>query len=206
MREKKRISRIAAIIGLVSMVTHLLSFSFLHYLEPQLNPATSLISDYTQTPGAWLASLSFIFFATGWASLSIALSDVSGSRFVAIGQLLFFLAFISILAGTVFPSSMDPRTGTVLSKIQNLLARPGLFIGILLISKGLSKKAEWRTVASTLLFLSIFALILLGLTIGILIPKDLGGIGQRLVFLLLYIWIWLVASHLLHLPSAKKRT
>jgi hypothetical protein len=197
-----KLTKRAARLSIVCILAHGLIFGLLHFLEPQLSPSRSIISDYFHTASAWLATLAILFFAIGWASLGVALVEVPKSRIILAGRILFVLAFISIIVGVVFPTSMDPRTGSLLSKIQNLLARPGLFMGVLLISLGLLGKPGWKAQARILLTLSITVSILLVMTIKILLPIELGGIGQRLIFLLLYVWIWLTATHTIKLTDS----
>lgn len=74
------LTRIAARISILCILTHALIFGSLHILERQLSPEGSLISDYLQSGSGWLAMLSFCFFASIWLSLGVALSGVSGSR------------------------------------------------------------------------------------------------------------------------------
>jgi len=198
MKKTKRAARLS----IMCILAHGLIFGLLHFLESQLSPSSSIISDYFYTSSTWLVTIALLFFAIGWASLSIALVEVPQSRLLLIGRILFVLAFISIIVGIVFPTSMDPRTGTLLSKIQNLLARPGLFLGVLLISLGLLGKPGWKVQARILLTLSITVSIFLVITIKTLLPMELGGIGQRLIFLLLYVWIWLTATHTIKLTDS----
>jgi hypothetical protein len=194
-----RIATIATVLSLVFILSHGLIFVVLHFIEPQLNPVSSIISDYAQTSSIWVMKLSLVAFALVWISLSIALEKVSRSPLILVGRALFALAFVSILIGIVFPASMDPRTGSLLSKFQNLLSRPGLFLGILLVSIGLFRQSDWKTQAPWLLGLGIAASVLLVLTIIVLLPLELGGIGQRFVFLVIYLWVCLTGIRLLHL-------
>jgi hypothetical protein len=190
----------AARLARICILLHALIFALLHFTEPQLDPLASIISDYAQTPGSWLLKICLFAFAVAWLALAVALRSAHVNRLVLVGRMLFILAFVAILAGIAFPESMDPRTGSVLARIQNLLARPGLFLGVLLVSVGLKDLANWNPLRLKLLVLSIAAIVLLVFTIGYLLPAGLGGLGQRLVFLLLYIWVWLVAGRLLVSP------
>lgn len=192
----------AARLSIFCVLAHGLIFGLLHFLESQLSPSSNIISDYFQTSSAWLVTIALIFFAIGWASLSIALVESPKSRLILAGRILFVLAFISIIVGVVLPTSMDPRNGSLLSKIQNLLARPGLFLGVLLISFGLLGKPNWEIQGRILLTLSITVSIFLIITIKILLPMELGGIGQRFIFLLLYAWIWLTATYTIKLADS----
>lgn len=87
---------------------------------------------------------------------------------------------------------------------MNLLARPGLFLGVLLVSVGLLRKPSWKTTGPVLLIISISSFALLIFTITILLPRGLGGIGQRLIFILLYGWAWTVARRILKLTKVEK--
>jgi hypothetical protein len=191
----------AARLAMICILLHGLIFALLHFTEPQLGPLGSIISDYAQTPSSWLAKISLFAFAVAWLALGIALRTTHGNRLVRVGRILLIMAFVAILAGIAFPESMDPRTGSLLAKIQNLISRPGLFLGVLLVSTGLGRLSGWKIVAPKLLALSIAAFVLLVFTIVYLLPSGLGGLGQRLVFLLLYVWVWLVASRLLVSPA-----
>lgn len=200
-----KMTRKAARLAIICILAHGLIFGLLHFSESQLNPSSSIISDYFHTSSAWLVTIALLFFALGWISISIALVEAPQSRLISVGRVLFVLAFISIIIGVLFPASIDPRTGSLLSKIQNLLARPGLFLGVLLISLGLLGKSGWEIQSRILLTLSITASILLVITIKVFLPRGLGGIGQRLIFLLLYIWIWLAATRTIKLTESNNR-
>lgn len=45
------------------------------------------------------------------------------------------------------------------------------------------------------------AVLLLVLTIAVLLEAGLGGLGQRLIFVLLYVWVLILAGRLLHLTG-----
>ena len=95
-------TRGAAVLTIICFTAHGLIFSLLHFLEPQLSPSSSIISDYTQTSSAWFATSAFLLFAIGWASLSVALGIEPKSRLIFVGRILFFLAFFSIILGIAF--------------------------------------------------------------------------------------------------------
>jgi hypothetical protein len=184
--------------------THALLFLVLHVLEPELSPAASILSDYGQTEHAPVAITAFIAFAVVWGALAVALSGASAGRSVLVGRFLFALAMAAILVAAIFPSTADPRTGSVIARVQNLVARPGLFVGVLLISIGLRGAAGWDQMARTLIVVAGTATVLLVLTVGLLLAAGLGGVGQRALFLLLYFWVWVVARQTISL-SARPR-
>lgn len=174
---------------------HALLFLSLHALAPSLDPLSSLISDYARTGYGAVAVAAFLAFGTIWGALAIAVRGTD--RRVVAGRVLLALAPLAIFVAALFPETADPRTGSGLARIQNLLARPGLFLGILLVSWGLRRQRGWEELSRRLLGLAIGATALLVLTIGLLIEAGLGGLGQRVTFLLLYLWVWSLARHLL---------
>ncbi len=113
-----------------------------------------------------------------------------------LGQVLFGLAVIAILVAAVLPSSADPRTGSALASLMNLVARPGLFLGAVLVSWGLRTAKGWKDLAPTLLGLSLVVVVLLVVTIALLLDRGLGGLGQRALFVALYLWAGLVARRI----------
>lgn len=189
---------LAAQVALVATAAHAVTFLGLHLLEPQLSPVSSIISDYSGTASAWLAAGAFLIFASIWASLSVALSALPGrSRMMSAGRILFALGALAIVVAAVAPASADPRTGSVLANVQNVLARPGLFLGIVLVSVALRKAPGWEDIGLLLVALSTLAVVLLLATIGVLLDAGLGGIGQRAVFILVYVWVLLVSVRII---------
>jgi hypothetical protein len=185
-------------IALVCVSCHVIAFGLLHLLEPELSPISSIISDYSQTKSSGLATVAFLVFAAIWACLALALSQLpTRPLLVTLGQVLFGLAVLGIVTGAVAPSTADPRTSSLLSSLQNLVARPGLFLGVLLVSVGLRRVAAWADVAPKLIALSVLAIALLIATVGFLLELGLGGVAQRTVFLALYAWAVLVSLRII---------
>lgn len=185
-----------AMVAVAAVIYHAIVLFVLHVLEPSLSPASAIISDYTTTGSGWLATTTFVAFAVIWGLLAIALSVVPQNRLVFWGRILFGLAVIGILVAVVLPSSADPRTDSVLARVMNLLARPGLFLAVVLVSWGLRRSEDWKDLAPTLLVLSSVVVVLLVVTIAILLERGLGGLGQRALFVCLYLWVILVARRL----------
>lgn len=106
------------------VVLHAALFGVLHVLEPELSPFGSIISDYTATSSGWLATGAFLVFAAIWGSLALALSPISSGRaLVLVGRGLFGLAVVGIAVGALLPETADPRTPSLLSRLQNLEPR-----------------------------------------------------------------------------------
>lgn len=184
-----------ATIAIVATVTHAALLLGLHVLEPGISPLASIISDYSQTAHAGWATAAFVTFGIIWGAMAVALSGTDDSRGVQVGRALFALAMVAILVAAIFPATADPRTGSVVARIQNLVARPGLFLAVLLVSLGVRRVAGWEAVAARLVGLATAAIVLLVATIGFLLQAGFGGAGQRVLFLVLYAWVWTAARN-----------
>lgn len=193
---------LASKVAIGAVGAHAVLFLTLHALEPGLDPVASIISDYAQTESAPLVVAAFLAFAAVWGSLAVALSAPPSNAWLLAGRGLFALAAIAIVIAAVFPETADPRTGTAIARIQNLLARPGLFVGVLLVSWGLRRAPGWERLANWLLGMAFGAVALLGATIIVLLPSGVGGIGQRAVFVILYLWVWLIGRRIARSPKA----
>ena len=191
-------SSVWAVVAVLAVACHFALFALLHWLEPQLSPKASIISDYGETGSAWIGSLAFLAFASVWLALSIALpSALAGNWLLAGGRILFALSAIGIVAGAFLPESMDPRTAGPLARIVNLVARPGLFLALVLVSAGLRGIPEWRDLSVLLLALSVVTAALLPFTVAVLLDRGFGGVGQRAIFALVYVWVIVVSTRLI---------
>lgn len=187
-------------VALGATAAHAILFLALHALEPEISPVSGIISDYSGSVHASWATAAFLAFGLVWGAMALALSEAGRDRTLTVGRLLLALATVAILWAAFSPASADPRTGSVAARIQNLVARPGLFLGILLVSIGLGRSPRWEATARALVILALSAAILLVITIALLLERGLGGLGQRALFLLLYAWVLLVARRILAAP------
>ena len=183
----------ASRLAVVACGVHALLFFALHVLEPGLSPASSIISDYAGAGQATLTAATFVTFAVVWASLAVALGAAPSARTLDVGRALMALASAAILFVAVVPEWADPRAAGAVAQVQNLLARPGLFVAIVLVSLGLRPAPSWRRSRDALLGLAIGCALGLVLTVTVLLAAGYGGIGQRVLFLALYVWVWLAA-------------
>lgn len=187
-----------ASVAIAGIASHVALFALLHWLEPQLSPKASIISDYGETASSFVATIAFFAFAAIWLALAIALSSASPSNLIlAFGRVLFLLAVVGIATGALFPETADPRTASIAARLQGIVARPGLFLGIVLVSIGLRSANGWGDLWPVLLALSLVAAAMLPITIAVMLERGLGGVGQRLIFVLVYAWAVLVALRIL---------
>jgi Protein of unknown function (DUF998) len=191
-----------ALVAMVGVTCHAVLFGLLHWLEPQLSPKSSIISDYSATNSAWVTAATFVAFAATWFSLSLALSEASGaSTVLAVGRALFLLAAVAILLGVLFPSAMDPRTPSTLARIQSVVSRPGLFLGLLLVPAGLRVVPGWSDLWPVLLTLAVICALVLVLTLTVLLERGLAGVGQRIIFGLIYAYVLVACFRLIKLED-----
>lgn len=183
-------------LAVLGVVLHSLLFALLHLLVPELSPAAAIISDYAQTSFGWLAVSAFLAFALIWSSLAVELRPLLRGPAMHLGWVLLALASLAIAVAAIFPGSADPGNPTVLSTAQNLVARPGLFLGIVLVSIGLRARPGWRGLGNLLLGLALASALLLVATLAVLLERGWGGLGQRVIFLLLYAWTLALAARL----------
>lgn len=195
--DRVKMAELASKVAMGAVCVHALLFLTLHALERGLDPLVSIISDYAQTDSGSLAIAAFLAFATVWGVLTVALSAPPRNAWLLAGRGLFALAAFAIVIAAFFPQTADPRTGSVIARIQNLLARPGLFLGAVLVSWGLRRTPGWEDLAIKLIGIALGAAALLGATIAVLLQYGLGGLGQRAIFILLYLWVWLVGSRII---------
>ncbi|MEJ2205000.1 MAG: DUF998 domain-containing protein [Gemmatimonadota bacterium] len=184
-----------ATLAMAGVIGHALTFGALHVLEPDLSPVSSIISDYGQTEHAWLVTGAYFLFAAIWGCIVAATSSVPQTVSVTVGRLLLSLAVAGIVIAALVPSSADPRTPSILAMALNLV-RPGLFLGLVLLSVGLRNAPPWKDLAPKLVTLSLIAVLLLILTLGPLFRSGYGGAGQRTLFILLYGWVVLFGIRL----------
>lgn len=179
-------------LAIAAVAYHSVAFAALHVLEPQVSPTRSLIGDYSPTDSGWLAASTFVAFAVVWAAVALALSGPTQSMVLVAGRVLFAVAAVGLPVAAFVPSAADPRTKSALATALNL-TRPGLFVGILLVSIALARLPEWEGASWSLVILAVVAFAVMMLSVRFLLDAGLAGVGQRVVFLLVYAWVLLVA-------------
>jgi len=190
MMSQVAVSRLAGL-ALAGVAYHALAFIILHVLEPQLSPVSAIISDYAATESSWLVVTTFVAFAVVWAALALGLSWPGQAWLLVAGRVVFAVAAIGLLVAALVPAAADPRTGTVLSVALGAV-RPALFVAIVVVSVGLRSDLLWHDGSWMLVILSSAALLLTLVSVAFLLEAGVAGLGQRAVFVLIYVWVSLV--------------
>lgn len=194
-------ARAAAWVAIAGVICHAALFGLLHILDPRIDPVLGIISEYVRGAAPGVARATFFAFAAIWGGLAVALGRIGGrNRLVLAGRILFAVAMIGVLIAGLVPAIADPRaeaSSSLLGTISGRIGRPALFVGVLLISVGARRIPGWEDTAGILVLIAVLGLLGLVLTLGLLLEAGTGGVGQRVIFVLLYAWAVLVALRIL---------
>jgi Protein of unknown function (DUF998) len=202
----------AARLAVAGATLFLLALAALHLLEPEIDPAWRMISDYELGRFGGVMVLAFVSLALSTASLAVALRAYLHTvvGYVGLGCLL--ACAVGLLGGGVFTT--DPLTATseqltmhgTLHGLSALVGMASMPFAASLIGWGLARNRAWATArrwllgAPRLIWLS---LIVFGLSIVVLLPRGGGTFGpgvvvgwqNRLVMLAYCGWLITVGWH-----------
>lgn len=143
------IPRAAARGSIIFAFTAILSLIALHILHPDLDPTTSMISQYATMSNGWLMNLSFAAFAVGSLFLLIALALQSRSVISWMGLFCLLLAAVGLTFGALFnmdPVAADPSDMSFSGQMHGLafmIGVPGELLAVLFLSFAL-RRAPWN--------------------------------------------------------------
>ena len=153
-------------ISICASLLVLLLLSVLHIVSPEFDPSWRMVSEYANGNYSWVLSLMFIFWAISTVALFVAIKSQLITKAGKIG--LFFLLISSV--GEAMASVFD---------IDHSLHALAAFLGIgllpiaaVIISKNLSKSAEWfqsKRLLMTTAHLTWISVLLMAATFGLLI-------------------------------------
>ncbi len=166
---------------------HALAMVSLHVLVPEVSPLSDMVGDYLSSPSQLLSRTTFLALAGALASLAFGLRPAlpSGLRSsVATGLIVVAIpAFVGV--------AMLPGSANQIARV----AQPAMVLTIIMFSLVLRGEPPWRSVGAWLLVIPALLVFLFVITIatGYLISIGLGGLANRLVLVLIYTWVVLVA-------------
>ena len=188
--------RFLASLAAAAVVIHAAAMVLLHWLVPSVNPRTDMVGAYLNSDYAWLSRVTFFALACAFASLGLGLilRHTQGTTFT-IAVVLAAIAVVGFLGVAAVPAA------------ASLFARPtqpAAIVAILLLSLVLRQEAEWQAVGFYLLGISamLIAMFLATIVFGVLMSAGFGGVANRVVLVLIYSWVLLVARGLLTPPEA----
>jgi hypothetical protein len=190
-------NRIITALILACTVYHLAVFAALHALVPPLDPVSSIITDYLDSPYRSLSRSTFAAFGLMWAAVAAGMwRTLPRWRLTVAGVVLMALGVLSLVLVTLRPPIADPRNATeagmALARVGGI-GRTSLFISLVVLSLVVRRQPRSRTVGGVMLGLATAAILLLAITLASLLERGYAGIAQRAIFLVLYTWVLLAA-------------
>lgn len=140
----------AACTSFCAAAISLTSILLLHILEPQFDPSWRFISEYATGPYGWLMFVAFEAMALSYASLAFALKSEAATAPTKAGIILVSLSAIGCAMAGIFPMDpivpmpQQPTMHGNIHGIGSMLGIPTLPIGAMLLTYGVSNKAEWH--------------------------------------------------------------
>ena len=170
---------------------HGLAIVTLHLLASNVNPFTDMVDAYLQGPYRLLARSTFLAFAFAFGALALGIASVLPSSWLKTGILiLLVLAVIGFLSVFILPEA---------SHIITTPTRPATLFAVILLSFAVRDIDYWQPITPFLLGISItlVCLFIFTLVFGTASKINLNGLTNRIVLILLYCWIIIVARSLL---------
>ena len=183
----------------------------LHFLRPEYDPVTRVMSNYAVGPYGFLMTTAF--FAVGLGMLSLALGIYKGVAPVAqsrVGLILLAVAGVGFLIVAIFPTDVTPDDSPITTvgvvHILASVASLALFVvATLLLSRRFKNDERWlsfQRIAWSVALAGLAAFIAFFVIKAFNLP--IGGVGQRIFVMIILLWLFLVGNHLrsVHSQSA----
>ncbi len=180
----------------------------LHLLRPDYNPLRNFLSEYLVGPFGFLGTATAYMMAATFLMLLVGLRrSVHPSGFLTASCVLLGVMVISVCVCAVFPIDLIPPDGShptftracIIHLVSSVLGGVSLIALILTLPNAYKRDEKWRSLSQTTLFLGFLILVcLLGL---ILVPFYLRGLAQRVMSLLVGIWLLLTGLRLRQPPN-----
>lgn len=170
----------------------------LHFLQPELNPATSAISEYVAGQFGWLLKIAFFGLGTAQILLAIGLYRLPNSPIHSIaGILLLTIAGLAYFGSGIFDSDLPGATPTQNGMIHDQVGFAGFFAFLaatFIYSRKLRQANKTRGISRALRYLPWLILLLFIAMIFLFgLVLNMPGLGQRLVMVAILGWLFLMA-------------
>lgn len=184
-------NRLFTWLALGAVAYHAMTMVLLHWFAPEVNPQTDMVSAYLSSPYHWLARSTFLALGCTMAFVGLGLSGRLASSFLLkVSAGLLVVAIVGFIGVSVAPQA---------ARFFGIPTQPATVLSILLLSIVLRREAPWRATGTLLVLIGFSLVLLFALTIltGLLTSMGLGGVANRVVLVLIYSWVVLVARGLL---------
>ena len=165
--------------------------ALLHGLVPDVDPMKELIGAYLESQYGWLSRSTFL--ALGCALTAVALAvraHRAGGVLPRVAAILLLLGVLGLVGVASAPAGV---------RYFAIPAQPATVLSILMLSIVLRRDPRWRPIGNVLVLIggALVAVFLLTVVLGTLVALGVGGLANRLVLILIYVWVALVARGLL---------
>ena len=200
-------TRLLSIISLIAAAIFVLAILILHLLPTGVNPMVSGISFYALTRYGYLLSLAFFSVSLSGIALSLALLPVVTSPAGRIGLLLLSVWGLATVLAGIFPLDAPGSAPTLSGRIHNLAGMSFLLFTAALLLIELSRSSggfqlQRRSTTIWLTWMLLAAAVLLFVFNGPLYSMQIGGLFQRLYWLVSVLWLIFKSLQVLKWDSA----
>lgn len=198
-------------VGIKSYITASLSmifFGMLHWLSPEFNPASRMVSEYALGNHSFLTSLMFASMATSCAVLSFGLMAYVSTILEKCGVFLLGAAAVGLYMAAVFglPHSLHG--------LSALIGIPSLTLSIIILSFSLVKQKTWAPLRTAILLVgnltwislvAMFAFIFMSISPSSaqFNAAEMVGWANRSLMLCYAIWLLLISLPLFYKKASK---
>lgn len=200
-------TRLLAITSLITAAIFVLAIAILHFLPTGVNPIVSGISFYALSRYGFLLNLAVFSVSVSGIALSLALLPVKPSTSGRIGLLLLIAWGLTGFLVGLFPVDAPGATPTLPGRIHNLAGMNFLLLAAALLLIELSRSTgrhsgQTRAITFWLAWALLVAAVLLFVFNGPLYSMQMGGLFQRLYWLVAVLWLASKSLQLLKWDSA----
>ena len=191
-----------------------LTVFLLHFIQPDLNPLSRLVSEYALGKQGWVLTVALMSFAVSALALACALAVTSHAIRLHIGVVLLVIwGLCAILAALFHTDPIPPRGPLSLSgTIHTMAANIGFFslTGVILACswhlRAIFGRSLWTRVITWLALASVVSLILflIAFVVAVTFGLFVHGLFERLVIAVDLAWLSIVALLLLCLPTDQR--
>jgi len=209
--QSNRAVRLTSTISIAADAYIAAALLLLHFLRPEFDPVTRVISNYAVGPYGFFMTAAFLAFAVSILSLTFAIyKGVLPPARSRVGLAFLALSGVGFLIVAMFPTDLTPDDSPVTTVgaihiLASVLSIASFVVAALLLSRRLSSDPRWASFQRTP---SILALACLAAFIAFFVIRPLslpiGGIGQRLLVITMLLWLAFTGNHLrsVSAPSA----
>ena len=196
-------------VTIVGTVYFVLAVTALHFLRPDYNPTTRLLSDYAVGPYGYL--MTSAWFALGLVSFALAFGirdGVGPSRAKSAGSLLLGAAAVFGFLTGIFPPDLEGSPSTTTGALHlavGSISFIAFFVAIFVNSWGFRTDPAWRSNYRASLALGFAAVIILAL-LPVFANAGWPGISQRAAIPVVSLWLLSTGNRLRSVARAKVPT